>query len=255
MGNVTPDTVGRVDVRKARGAFYTPPEIAYYLVEWAVRSGSDAVLEPSCGEAAFLTTAYQRLRGLALLPPAVGQLVGLDIHTDAVSEAAAQLAFHGGEAILRAGDFLTFRTDRRFDAVVGNPPYVRYQSFSGQARAKAQEAALAQGVRLGGLASSWAAFVVHAASFLKPDGRIALVLPAELLTVNYAAPVRRYLMQRFSQVRLVLFEERVFPGVLEEVVLLLAEGPGPTQHCELVQCRNVADLPNLSSPSVESDQR
>jgi adenine-specific DNA-methyltransferase len=40
------------------------------------------------------------------------------------------------------------------------------------------------------------------------------VLPAELLSVNYAAPVRRYLTERFAHVRLVLFDERVFPGVL-----------------------------------------
>ncbi len=247
VAHAAPDTVGPLEARKARGAFYTPPELTSFLVEWAIRSGSDTVLEPSCGEAAFLITAYQRLRSLALLPPLPNQLVGLDIDPEAVEEAAAQLACITGEAILQAADFLAFRTDRRFDVVVGNPPYVRYQSFAGQARVRAQEAALAQGVRLGGLASSWAAFVLHATSFLKPHGRLALVLPAELLTVNYAAPVRRFLMQRFQHVRLVLFEERVFPGVLEEVVLLLAEGQGPTQHCELVQGRNVADLPNLQS--------
>lgn len=246
MADAALDTVGTPEGRKARGAFYTPADITSFLVEWAVRSSSDSILEPSCGEAAFLTTAHERLASLALLPPLANQLVGLDIHAEAVAEAAAQLASVGGEALLEVGDFLAFRTDRRFDAVVGNPPYVRYQRFIGQARAKAQEAALAQGVRLGGLASSWAAFVVHAASFLKPDGRLALVLPAELLTVNYAAPVRRHLMQRFGHVRLVLFEERVFPGVLEEVVLLLAEGQGPTRHFELVQSRNVADLPHLN---------
>src|SRR6185295_18716215 len=103
-----------------------------------------------------------------------------------------------------------------------------YQSFTGLSRAKALAAALSQGVRLGGLASSWAAFVIHAASFLKPDGRLGLVLPAELLSVNYAAPIRSYLMRRFASVRLVVFEELVFPDVLEEVVLLLAEGEGPT---------------------------
>src|SRR5664280_613863 len=50
--------------------------------------------------------------------------------------------------------------------------------------------------------SSWAAFTVHAAEFLRPGGgRLGLVLPAELLTVNYAAEVRRYLMARFGRVR------------------------------------------------------
>jgi len=69
-----------------------------------------------------------------------------------------------------------------------------------------------------------------------------LVVPAELLTVNYAAPVRRFLLERFRRVRLVMFDERVFPGVLAEVVLLLAEGDGGTDHIEVSQTRNLAGL-------------
>jgi adenine-specific DNA-methyltransferase len=97
-------------------------------------------------------------------------------------------------------------------------------------------------VRLTALASSWAAFVVHAASFLKPEGRLGLVLPAELLTVKYAAPVRRFLLERFGRVRLVIFENLVFPGVLEEVVLLLAEGNGGAQCFEVHQTRDLGTL-------------
>jgi hypothetical protein len=100
------------------------------------------------------------------------------------------------------------------------------------------------------LASSWAAFTVHAALFLKKGGRLGLVLPAELLSVNYAAEVRRFLMERFARVDLVLFEERVFPDVLEEVVLLLAEGyeEGPTDHCGVQQARNAEDLAEAEMP-------
>src|SRR5262249_11142489 len=121
-------------------------------------------------------------------------------------------------------------------------PYVRYQAFAGSARARAREAALRAGVPLTGLASSWAAFVVHATMFLRAGGRLGLVLPAELLSVHYAAEVRGFLMRRFGRVRLVLFKDRVFAGVLEEVVLLLADGNGPTDHCELYQVRDVEGL-------------
>jgi hypothetical protein len=138
------------------------------------------------------------------------------------------------------------------DACIGNPPYVRYQSFAGDARKRGREAALAAGVRVDGLASSWAPFTVHAASFLKPGGRLGLVLPAELMSVNYAAPVRRFLLERFGSVRVVLFEERVFPGVLEEVVLLLAEGTGPCDRFSVVQVEGLADLPSLEKRTWSS---
>jgi adenine-specific DNA-methyltransferase len=232
-------------VRKARGAFFTPGPLCQYVADWAVRAAGDDVLEPSCGEAAFLLAAGERLDTLARATGASrGRLDGVELHQSSASEAERLARAAGHEVQVQVSDFFLVTPTGTYDAVVGNPPYVRYQDFSGMARARSREAALRAGVPLTGLASSWAAFTVHAALFLKTGGRLGLVLPAELLTVNYAAEVRRFLMERFARVRLVLFTERVFPGVLEEVVLLLADGysQGPAAHCELRQVRTVADL-------------
>ena len=111
-------------------------------------------------------------------------------------------------------------------------------------------AALAQGVRLTGLASSWAAFTIHASEFLNDAGRLGMVLPAELLSVNYASEVRRFLLNRFGSVRLVLFDNLVFPGVTAEIVLLLAEGRGTAKSFEVIQLRNLAALSKLNSPGT-----
>lgn len=231
--------------RKARGAFFTPPALARYVVDWALRSPKDDVLEPSCGEAAFLLAAAHRLDALSSIAGApLGRLDGVELHPASAVQAEALLAATGHEASVSVGDFFLQLPKARYDAVVGNPPYVRYQDFSGKARLSSRQAALQAGVALTGLASSWAAFTVHAAHFLKEGGRLGLVIPAELLSVNYASEVRRFLLERFARVTLVMFTERVFPGVLEEVVLLLADGfgQGPTDHCEMYQVRNVEDL-------------
>lgn len=50
--------------RKARGAFFTPPELARFVARWAIRFPGDRVLEPACGEAEFLVAASDRLRSL-----------------------------------------------------------------------------------------------------------------------------------------------------------------------------------------------
>ena len=179
--------------RKARGAFFTPPEISRFLTSWAVRTRNDVVLEPSCGEASFLIEAGLRLKDLGkqqLLWR--NQLHGIEIHAASAASAADQLQQHLLDAHIQVSDFFDIRDRPIYDAVVGNPPYIRYQDFVGTARLKGIEAALSHGVRLNRLTSSWAPFVIHAAKFLKPSGRLALVLPAELLAVNYAAPVRRF---------------------------------------------------------------
>jgi adenine-specific DNA-methyltransferase len=232
-------------LKKARGAFFTPPEITDFLADWAIRTPDDSVLEPSCGEAAFLASIGRRLSSWGSRP-GPEQVTGVEIHAPSAQSALRRLASADIPGRIHILDFFEFDAPPIYAAVIGNPPYIRYQGFTGEARARGQRAALGQGVRLDGLASSWAAFVVHAARFLKPDGRLALVLPAELLSVNYAGPVRRFLLERFGSVRLVLFEERVFPGVLEEVVLLLAEGQGPTDHFEVSQVSDLGGLRELS---------
>ena len=247
-------TLDTAALRKARGAFFTPEPLARYVTDWAVRSVADKVLEPSCGEAAFLLSAVDRLAALhdAEADPTTPHLDGVELHDASASAARDLLRAAGVEADVRVGDFFTFEPSGTYDAVIGNPPYVRYQDFSGESRTRSREAALRAGVPMSNLASSWAAFTVHAALFLRKGGRLGLVLPAELLTVNYAAPVRRFLLERFASVDLVLFEKRVFPEVLEEVVLLLAEGydKGPTDHFRVFQSRDADDL--TDTPVVRS---
>jgi adenine-specific DNA-methyltransferase len=243
---------GVPDGRKARGAFFTPPAMCDHVVRWAVRGASDRVLEPSCGEAAFLLPAARRLRSLGD-GYHLGRLHGFELHAPSAAAASAALAAADEQAAtVTVADFLAVDPRPDYDAVVGNPPYVRYQNFHGEARARARAAALRAGVSLTNLASSWAAFAVHASLFLRPGGRLGLVLPAELLSVNYAEPVRRFLLERFGRVRLVLFTERVFPGVQEEVVLLLAEGHGPAANFELLQLRDIHDLAALAAPGPDA---
>src|SRR3546814_17103222 len=67
-------------LRKARGAFFTPPALARFISDWAIRSGTDTVLEPSCGDAAFLLPAIDRLRGLGAPAKLTDQLHGIEIH-------------------------------------------------------------------------------------------------------------------------------------------------------------------------------
>ena len=232
---------------KARGAFFTPPEISQFLVDWALRTKTDRVLEPSCGDAAFLIPAAERLREFGATSRAIpNQLEGIEIHAPSVEEAEARLEEEGLSATIVHSDFFDCDPTPNFDAVIGNPPFIRYQSFSGAARTKSMRVALAHGVRLTALASSWAAFTIHASEFLNDSGRLAMVLPAELLSVNYAAEVRRFLLNRFANVRLVLFDNLVFPGVMAEVVLLLAEGRGTATSFEVFQIRDANALAELT---------
>lgn len=232
--------------RKGLGAFYTPPELVDALTAWAIRAKTDRVLEPAAGEAIFLLSALRRLRELGAERPA--ELVtGVEIDPEALSIARGVLAEAGEEAELVERDFFQFSPSEAqpFTAVVGNPPYVRYHRFRGEARRRGAHAAAAAGVELTGLASSWAPFVLHASQFLVPEGRLAFVLPGELLRVDYASSVREFLVRRFGSVTVVTFEKAVFPGAMIDTVLLMAEGGGPP-GIRVLRLRDASDLGSLT---------
>lgn len=233
--------------RKARGAFFTPPPVARFIAHWAVDDRAAKVLEPSAGDAVFLVEAVRRLRELSVEDAEVPVVAGVEIHPASARIAQDRVASAGGRVSMQVSDFFSVDPEANFDAVIGNPPFIRYQDFTGDGRKRSREAALRAGVALSGLASSWAAFVVHSALFLREGGRLGLVLPAELLSVNYASPVRRFLFQSFASVDLVMFEEQIFADAEADVVLLLAAGfgRGPVAHATIHTVRDAEDLDRL----------
>jgi tRNA1(Val) A37 N6-methylase TrmN6 len=237
--------------RKARGAFFTPPVLANFLAQWAIHGNRAArVLDPTCGEGVFLLAAARELHKLGAADECLAdQVHGVDLHEDSLAETSALLEAEGLDAHVVAADFFglappgeLFSSIGSFDAVVGNPPFVRYQQHIGEPRRISAKAALRQGVRLSGLASSWAALLIHSGAFLAPEGRLAMVMPAELLTVGYAEPVRQWLRRRFAAVKLVFFERHQFLDALENVVLLLTQGTGGCDAFSLYYVEDGEDL-------------
>ena len=244
--------------RKARGAFFTPPKLTKFMAKWCLRSAVERVFEPACGEAAFLVAAAEQLRELGALGCLQEQLHGIELHAESATLAAEHLADRGFGAAITTASIFDIPASPSFDVVMGNPPFVRYQALSRKERAKANGVARAQGIRFDGMTNLWAPFLVHATGFLRPGGRLAMVLPAELLSVNYAGPARRFLLERFGNVTLVVFKKRVFPQVLEEVVIVLAEGVGPTDSFELHEAIDASELSDLKTrrwtPMAASDK-
>jgi adenine-specific DNA methylase len=241
--------------RKDLGAFYTPSELTDFAANWAVTSRVATVLDPSCGDAAFLLSASKRLRSLgAARTELQRQLLGVDMNPDAVRTSIKELRGAGIETpaiscanFFRLGNDLFEPGPRPVDALIGNPPFIRYQLFRDENRALGLRAAARAGVILPALTSSWAPFVVHASTFLKEGGRMAVVLPGEILHVGYAAAVRDFLLRSFSDVAIIAFEEKVFPGALEEVIVFLGvkgRGSGKVRVRRLTSLRDLDHGPD-----------
>lgn len=235
--------------KKIHGAYYTPWDVADFLTSWAIRSAHDTVLDPSAGDGVFLFTAAERLKGLG--GSSAGQVVGVELRHDTHASALAEAASRQLPLTIHCADF--FSIDPAIftvvDAVVGNPPFIRYQRFAGATRELALRRAQEAGVRLSALTSSWAPFLVHAARFVRPGGRMAVVAPAELAHAGYAQPVIEYLCNSFRDVSVITFDRRLFPHLSEDTVLLMCDGK--SEPFEAFRLLRLPDASSLAS-SVET---
>jgi adenine-specific DNA methylase len=213
---------------KAFGAYYTDVEIADFLAWWAIRAADATVLDPCFGGGVFLQSACRRLNELG--GRASAQVFGAELDGAAYRDTAQSLMKQHGIVgrNLRREDFfeLTQWPLETVDAVIGNPPFIRYQRFTGDTRRAALARCSDSGVVLPELCSAWAPFLVHCISKLRTGGRLAMVIPMEIGHAKYAQPVLQHLYRSFETVTFLTFRQKLFPDLSEDTLLLLAENSG-----------------------------
>jgi adenine-specific DNA-methyltransferase len=216
------------ETAKTLGAFYTDIQIADFLVRWAIRSQHTTVLDPSFGGGVFIRSACNRILTLGGKP--AEQVFGVELDPQVHALISEKLADEFGidRRNLWQRDFFDIEPLPVYQvtAVVGNPPFIRYHRFNSDVRKRALELAGEKGVRLTQLSSSWAPFVIHSVSMLKPGGRLAMVLPMEIAHASYAVPVLKHLQDSFGKVTFLTFRKKLFPALSEDTILLLADDRG-----------------------------
>lgn len=217
---------------KLRGGYYTPMPIAEFTASWVAQAGS-RLLEPSCGDGSIL----EPLTRLS------STVQGVELFAD---EAAIAIARTGAD--VEIGDFFSWFAPHRqgqYDGVAGNPPYIRFGNWTEPERSIALDLMRSAGMRPSKLTNAWVPFVVASVLACRAGGRIGLVLPAELMQVGYAAQLRQFLIDQCEEINVVAFKRLVFPGILQEVILLLAtvgEGPARMQVVEVDDAASLAGL-------------
>lgn len=249
---------------KLRGGYYTRKDVARWLAGWAIREGTDRVLEPSCGDGVFVEAARDALRALRTNARyKKEQLVGVELVEEEAFKARSRVPeFRNG---IICQDFFSWLAENqpiaKFDAVLGNPPFIRYQNFPEPCRTLAMEFMQAQGLRPNRLTNIWVPFVVASITLLKEGGRLAMVIPAELLQVTYAGQLRQYFADNFRKITIYACNEMFFENAEQEVVLLLADEklptPDATNECDisLVEAASIAELLGFDPQAKRKSQR
>ena len=207
---------------KLRGGYYTPADLALFLARWVAQGKPEAVLEPSCGDGVFLDSlASSGLRST--------QITALELNVLEAAKAKSRAVALGIKATILNQDFLGWalnemRPDgQRFDGVVGNPPFVRYQYLPPSFQCLAEKIFTALGCRFTKHTNAWVPFVLASMALLRPGGRLAMVVPSEIIQVLHAQSLRTFLGETCRKLIIIDPEEIWFENTLQGAVLLMAE--------------------------------
>lgn len=211
--------------QKLRGGYYTPKLMADFIVKWAFGKRKldkhiVQILEPSCGDGVFLESLIN------LNTPNKFHCTAIELMENEAKIARERIFLNTDFDVINADFFEEFNNNlkhRKFDVIIGNPPYIRYQYLTNDQRNTQAKILVESGMKSNKLINAWVSFIVAAVQMLDNNGKIGMVIPAELLQVAYAEELRLFLIENLSKVTIVTFEELVFPDVQQEVVLLLGE--------------------------------
>ncbi len=245
-----------ISAQKLRGGYYTPQAIADFLCQWSIDKNTKRILEPSCGDGNFIESTILRFKELGIEGADLkGRIKGIELLKEESVKAKARAANLGlnSNAIVN-NDFFHYISSNgveKYDAVIGNPPFIRYQSFPEEHRKLAIEMMQNLGLNPNKLTNIWVPFLVVSASLLKDNGRMAMVIPAELFQVKYAAETRVFLTKFFERITIITFKKLVFANIQQEVVLLLCEKKVQQEKgIRVMECENLEELKSINFKAI-----
>lgn len=227
--------------QKLRGAYYTPLPLAEKIAEYFKDDISlKRVLEPSCGDGVFFDALINQK-----LISSLHNLTGIEIEKVETEKLKEKLSACQNVQIQNA-DFFDFykqnESKERYDLILGNPPYIRYQYLTEEQRAEMSEILTSHKMKSNKLINTWVAFIVACVHLLSENGKIAFVIPAEILQVAYAEDLRFYLSENLSNITLLTFKNLIFPDIEQEIVVFLGEKNSAQKGIRIVEQQNVSDI-------------
>ncbi len=141
------------------GQVFTPPRVVAATLR--LRRNAGRVLEPSAGNGAF----SRHLPGCVAVEPDRG---------------------HAPPGAI-IGDFFAYPESERFQTIIGNPPYVRYQDIPATTRS------LLASELFDGRSNLYLFFIEKAVRHLEPGGELIFITPRDFLKATSAVRLNRWL--------------------------------------------------------------
>ena len=246
--------------RHEMGEYYTPPAVCDLITRLTINSSSNTVLDPACGSGGFLVSSYNRIR--ELLPESNGghasilsRIHGVDInrfpaHLSAINLAIQDLESYTEDVHIEVSDYFDVAPDTQrfgrvvaglsgqewqhgnseeslggFDAVVGNPPYIRATSLDDKNRIRNHLSEL-DADDLSKQMDIYGYFITHSTQFLSDGGRLGFITSDRWMDTDYGSDLQKFLLDNYSINSVIRFDRQTFDDALVGASIIIATKEG-----------------------------
>ena len=203
------------------GVHYTPEYVADFVVNkirGLLHSKKPLILEPCIGEGVFIKSLYKNLSN-----DQKPIIEAVEINKKTCKNTREKYTTKLLSKINNI-DYLDYNTKKKYDLIIGNPPYVNKRHMTSKQVESCASLSLDEfGKPLKiPLINLWTAFIIKSCNMLSENGIIAFVLPSDLAHVKHAEPIKEYLLKHFFRIELYEFSDLVFDDAEQHTMLMIA---------------------------------
>jgi type I restriction-modification system DNA methylase subunit len=177
--------------KKENGIYFTPLTTIHKNIETLTKymSTVKTILEPSCGSCEYIIELRKkfpstpfRITGIELNRTIYDEVCGMVENEDNSESNATSLK-------LINDDFINWKTDDKFDLIIGNPPY--YVTSKKQLSREYHK-------YFDGRPNIYIVFIIRALQLLNENGILSFVLPKSFLNCLYYDKTRKHIVSAFE---------------------------------------------------------
>lgn len=226
--------------RKRYAQFFTPEKIAEFMCQWVLQGKQKTrVLEPAYGLGIFSRILAQNTTILV-------DAYEIDEH---IFESAVTARPNGVN--LRNEDYFSSDWNAQYDAIVCNPPYLKFHDYDNATYIPDVNSHL--GTKLNGFTNLYTLFLLKSIAQLQEGGRLAYIIPSEFLNSDYGVEVKRALIESktLHHIIIVDFTECAFDNALTTACILLCERTAGSVTVRFSLVNNIEGLNTCLSEYTE----
>ncbi len=201
--------------KKELGQYFTNPDIAMFMAKSILDERTETVLDPAVGHGVFLK-CLEKISTKKL------KYTAYDIDSQMIEKIKND---NLSEIELYEGDYLADITERKYDGVICNPPYNKFQKIP---KRKEYISNFKEnfGIDMSGYCNLCVYFLIKSLNELKKNGKCAYIMPYEFLNTGYGTEIKRFMLndRRLKTIYRINYNINLFDDATTTSCIILFDG-------------------------------